>query len=422
MQADVIVIGAGASGLMAAHELSKAGKKVFLLEARERIGGRIYPLDEKEWGYPAQGGAEFVHGLAPVTKRIAEECGMTLIPTQGDMWDVVDGHLTINGGTLPDQEPLLEKLNELKEDMPFSEFAEKHLSDPKFENLRHQVTRMIENYDAADPARISTIDLRSEWLGNSEWLQYRIKEGYSRLLNCLETGIRQHGGEIKLGQKVSKVAVQGEGVEVSANGQVYKAGRVVVTVPLPLLETIEFDPPVQEKIKAVEKMGFGGVIKILLKFKDRWWVKASGKDFNEMDFLRSDELISIWWTQYPETAPVLVGWIGGPKTEKFKHSSESELIEAAISSLQNIFQVERKLLDESLVKAQAFNWLADSYTRGGYSYATPETLASIQVLSQPVEDKIFFAGEALYSKEDTSTVEGALGSGEEVALRILSLP
>lgn len=67
MKTEIIIIGAGACGLIAARELGKAGKKIIILEAKARIGGRIWPLDEKEFGYPAQGGAEFVHGEAPVT-------------------------------------------------------------------------------------------------------------------------------------------------------------------------------------------------------------------------------------------------------------------------------------------------------------------------------------------------------------------
>jgi monoamine oxidase len=75
---DVIIIGAGAAGLMAARELARAGKKVTILEARDRIGGRIYPLSAEDFGYEAMGGAEFVHGPAPITCEIVKEAGLTL--------------------------------------------------------------------------------------------------------------------------------------------------------------------------------------------------------------------------------------------------------------------------------------------------------------------------------------------------------
>src|SRR5207249_352417 len=88
MDADIIIVGAGAAGLMAARELSERGKKVFVLEARERIGGRICPLPQEVWGYPAQGGAEFIHGEAPVTHELLKEASLTLVEPEGK-WKAV---------------------------------------------------------------------------------------------------------------------------------------------------------------------------------------------------------------------------------------------------------------------------------------------------------------------------------------------
>ena len=87
----IVVIGAGAAGLMAARELGRAGKKVTILEARDRCGGRIHPLPAAEFGYPVEGGAEFVHGEAPVTHGLLREAGLSLLPIQGTQWTVEDG-------------------------------------------------------------------------------------------------------------------------------------------------------------------------------------------------------------------------------------------------------------------------------------------------------------------------------------------
>jgi monoamine oxidase len=75
----IVVIGAGSAGLIAARELERAGKRVTILEARDRCGGRIHPLPAAEFGYPAEGGAEFVHGEAPITRgsRDLQACGRT---------------------------------------------------------------------------------------------------------------------------------------------------------------------------------------------------------------------------------------------------------------------------------------------------------------------------------------------------------
>src|SRR5580700_11729613 len=86
----IIVIGAGAAGLIAARELARAGRKVTILEARDRCGGRIHPLPAAEFGYPTESGAEFVHGEAPVTRRLLREAGLSLLPIQGARWTMQD--------------------------------------------------------------------------------------------------------------------------------------------------------------------------------------------------------------------------------------------------------------------------------------------------------------------------------------------
>src|SRR5258705_12733441 len=90
----IVIIGAGAAGLMAARELGRAGKRVTVLEARDRCGGRIDPLPAAEFGYPAEGGAEFVHGKAPVTRALLREAGLSLMPIEGTQRTVVDGKLS----------------------------------------------------------------------------------------------------------------------------------------------------------------------------------------------------------------------------------------------------------------------------------------------------------------------------------------
>src|SRR6516165_5970587 len=92
----IVVIGAGAAGLIAARELGRAGKKVTVLEARDRCGGRIHSLPTAEFGYPAEGGAEFVHGEAPVTRSLLREAGLSLLPVQGARWTAAQGAFSRN--------------------------------------------------------------------------------------------------------------------------------------------------------------------------------------------------------------------------------------------------------------------------------------------------------------------------------------
>src|SRR5262249_47863126 len=95
-----LIVGAGAAGLMAGRELARAGKKVSILEARDRCGGRIHALPAEQFGYPAEGGAEFVHGAAPVTRALLREARLSLAPLAGRRWSTRDGRLSRDDSAL----------------------------------------------------------------------------------------------------------------------------------------------------------------------------------------------------------------------------------------------------------------------------------------------------------------------------------
>src|SRR6202040_3358690 len=119
-----VVIGAGAAGLMTARELARVGKRVTVLEARDRCGGRVYPLPPEEYGYPAEGGPEFVHGAAPVTRAVMREAGLSLSPRGGTRWSTRTGALSPADPTLPHAGRFYQALREVTADLPISEFLE----------------------------------------------------------------------------------------------------------------------------------------------------------------------------------------------------------------------------------------------------------------------------------------------------------
>src|ERR1700716_4695691 len=160
----IVVIGAGAAGLMAARELARAGKRVTILEAQDRCGGRIHPLPAAEFGYPAEGGAEFVHGEAPVTHGLLREAALSLLPIRGTQWTVEDGKFSREESQDPHEAELHKALQELKDDLTVAEFLRRHFAGPEYNRLRHFIERMVEGYDAADPERASILALREEWM------------------------------------------------------------------------------------------------------------------------------------------------------------------------------------------------------------------------------------------------------------------
>src|ERR1700716_1088579 len=131
-----IVVGAGAAGLKTARELARAGKRATVLEARDRCGGRIYPLPAEEFGYPAEGGAEFVHGAATVTRTLMREAGLSLSPRAGTRWSTRIGALLPDESSLPHAGRFHKALREVDADLPIAEFLETHFAEPQYDRLR----------------------------------------------------------------------------------------------------------------------------------------------------------------------------------------------------------------------------------------------------------------------------------------------
>ncbi len=337
MNADVVIVGAGAAGLMAARELAKAGKKIIILEARDRIGGRIYPLPESEFGYEAAGGAEFVHGDAPITKGLVKELGLTL-DNLSKWWSVRDGEPSPLVERLSPHNPALEeKLKELKEDIPVSEFLKKNFPKAQHEALWDFVCKWTEGYDAADITRASTFGLREEMLDEGTWMQLCLKEGYGPVIRFLQTEAEKHGAKFLFNELVSTITYSEAGVKVvTKSGTAYSAQKVMVTVPLPLIKEISYSPTIPEKLAAVEKMGYGAVIKMHLRFEHKWWTGVRENIFERLFFMLSNEEVPTWWTQYPEERPVLTGWLPGPDALKiFKLSRRRDFRKSTCLTFKN---------------------------------------------------------------------------------------
>jgi monoamine oxidase len=430
--ADILIIGAGAAGLMAAYTLAKGGKKVTVLEACNRTGGRIHTIDQASFFSQAELGAEFVHGNLPVTLSLLHDAGIPYQPAGGEMWQYSAGTFTKDAGMITDWDLLMQKLDTLEQDMTLNDFLEQYFADAKYDELRSSVLKYAAGYDTSDPSRVSALALRSEWQNEDEGAQYRIAGGYCRLIQHLAEGIKQAGSTVYLNAPVTYMEWQAGRVKATVlDGEVYEAAKVIFAIPLGVWQApaktkgvITVEPAIPQQLQALQNMGFGAVIKVLLQFDELFWEDAVtqelvGNSLKEMAFLFSEEAIPTWWTQAPRHSTLLTGWLGGPCAVQWKDKPAEEILQFSLESLAHIFNRSPEELKAKLVASHIANWTADPYIYGSYAYDTVHTAESLKLLNEPVENTLYFAGEFMYEGTAMGTVEAALTSGRDVALNIL---
>lgn len=443
-----IIVGAGAAGLLAARELSAAGKRTILLEADNAPGGRIHTLHPEGFSTPIEAGAEFIHGDLPLTLQLLKEAGIPLRPAEGKMIRVRKGRRVGKEPFSGDWGLLMTKMQELQHaetDLPMADFLSTRFPGEQYAGLRQSVKGFAEGYDLADLNTVSTLSLFREW-HHEEGAQHRVDGGYGRLIHFLLEQCRFHGCAVHFSSPVSKVRWEKDRVEVTTTeGKTFSGHKLLITVSLGILQlepsnssepshpspppepanpsypsdspspAITFSPSIPAQLQAARQLGYGAVTKVLMEFRRPFWNKWEKKT----GFILSDAEVPTWWTQSPDS-PLLTGWVTGAPREYLAGKDEAAQVQHCLSSLASIFSKNPETLREQLVAVRIFDWAAMPYVRGGYSFETVASEQARKLLRQPVDQTLYFAGEALYEGSVPGTVEAALVTGKEAAGAIIA--
>ena len=415
MPSSILVVGAGASGLLAARRLAAEGLIVTLLEASAIPGGRMYSLSIPGFAGSVEAGAEFVHGDLPISLQLAREAGVSLIPTrhaqlspdtegvhQSDHWD-----------------ELMEKMNRLQEDQPFASFLTDYFPGPTYAGLRRSARRFAEGFDLADLSTVSTKALYTEWASEEDSGEYRVEGGYVRLVDFLVRDCKRLGVVFHFATPVTEICWQKGIVEMAtAGGERFTGERAIVTVSLGMLPRIGFTPSIPEYLDAARGIGYGSVIKILLEFRTAFWLKDGARD--RTFFILSEQAVPTWWTQPDATSTLLTGWLTGENMRHFQALDEQGRIASCLSSLAAIFSLDMREITDQLAAYRVFDWAEQPYVHGGYSFDTVMTPPCRQLLRTPVAETLYFAGEAVYEGSAPGTVEAAFHSGLEAAEKLIA--
>jgi monoamine oxidase len=430
----ILVIGAGMAGLVAARLLHDSGFPVTVLEARDRLGGRIWTDDRL--GAPCDLGGSWIHGADhnPLTKWCAV-LGIHLAITSDEERYWLEGEQAVERSLLfrrawrgrlaasvalsaaAAYQCLLHRLGG-KLQLSLGDVITPVLATRWLPELdRRVLATIVSTSEGVQGAPAEYIDIKDWFPREAHAVNAVPIGGYKQLIDDAACGL-----DIHLSRPVTTLAYDGEGVKAITPGHTYAADLALITVPLGVLQQgrLRFDPPLEAaKQTAICRIGYGGegvLGKIIMRFPQRFW--PSGKQW----FLslppspQQRGVFTTWLNMGPLTgAPILLAFANGHAAAHFdRHAGDEEVCEAAMAVLARMFP-------GKLLSPEAFvytRWLSDPWALGSYSYPAVGSPLSDRILYQaPVANRLYFAGEGTQS-EEFGTVHAALRSGEQAAAQI----
>ena len=409
-EVDIVVVGAGAAGIAAGRRLAEAGADFIVLEARSRIGGRAWTV-EREW-LPFDLGCGWLHsGDLNPWSRIAEASGLTIDRTPAP-WTSDERDLSFGGTEFRAYRVAIaafyRRLN-VAGSRPGNDGDDRAAADFLEAGGRwNELFNAVSTYaNGAELDRISAQDV-SRFEDNE--VNWRVREGYGTAvagygaklpvaLDCAVTGIDHSGARLKI---------------ETARGAV-RAKCAIVTLPTASIanESVRFTPALPEKIEAAAGLPLGLADKVWLALEAAEEFPAETRVFG-----RTDRTETGAYHVRPFGRPVIEAYFGGRLARRLEEEGEGA---AAAFAIEELAAQLGSGIRARLRPLAATGWFQDPFARGSYSHALPGQAGARSVLAQPVEERLFFAGEAC-SAGSFSTAHGAYETGvaaAEAVLRVL---
>ncbi len=405
MTYDVVIVGAGIAGLAAANRLRLSGLTVVVLEAQNRVGGRVW-TDRSE-GYPVEWGAEFVHGAEVSTWDILRSRHIEALPMTGQR-KLVDstGKILGNDAVEAFEEAQASIVAYEGEDMSLSEYYRVHIED---ETIRKLVEVSSGDYEGTDARTISARLLAKCWRDLDDGGNYTLPQGYETVISYLSEGL-----PVVLDTKVTAIDWDGEVVKLRTSKDVYEAQKIIVTIPLGVLKRgdVVFRPVLPDsKCTAIKEIGMGITTKLIMTFS---------RPIPVIEGITNTLLkVSCWWTTAGSDNTVM-GFVGGERAQVLASMDEDRLFDTALDELSTITGIDCRAL---FVRGKRVVWgPSEEFTGGSYSNEPLGMSEDARArLEYPIDDKLFFAGEATVTDGNHGTVHGALSSGLRAANEIIDL-
>lgn len=436
---EVLVLGAGVAGLAAARELLDAGLNVRVIEAKGRVGGRIFTVRPNNLQYPIELGAEFVHGKPERLWRIITEAGVRLNDTCYYRWKSENGQLSFDADYYKRLEIVFLRIDDFvkttDKDMSLREFINHLLAEePYLEAFCTTAIEFVESYLVCPSERVSIRflaqgEVAAQSIG-TEALQ--VIDGFDNVVKRLIDMNREEPMQLHLNTAVTAIDWERGRVRVTAlstenrTEQVFTARKAIITLPLGVLKRkpnqsgyVSFSPALEVKREAIENLSMGGILRVVAVFSQRFWEdrQDTPDGFAEFGFISCEQApIPNWWSQYPVRSALLTGWVTAPDALSFQ---SDRLRQAIIESISIVFGLPVEDVSNLLVDYYFHDWGADSYAYGAYSFRPVNGNHLATVLAAPLLNTLFFAGEATDDNGFSGTVHGALSTGIRAAEEVL---